>query len=111
MHQQRRTLQLIGIAAGVPPVLIGFGPDCRIIISKPKLVIMDEATSALDTDNEALLYQALKGQGVTFVSVGHRPTLSAFHEQQLQLQPVSTGNAISGIDWKISAVDEAAAKF
>ncbi|DBA90594.1 hypothetical protein WJX77_005457 [Trebouxia sp. C0004] len=80
----------------------------RIIISKPKLVIMDEATSALDTNNEELLYKALKQIGVTFVSVGHRPTLTAYHEQQLRLQPVSKDSSPSGIEWEVSPISEAA---
>ena len=75
-------------------------------MSKPKLVIMDEATSALDTVNEELLYKALKSIGVTFVSVGHRPTLTAYHEQQLQLRPVST--EASGVQWEVIALDEKA---
>ena len=64
---------------------------------------MDEATSALDTVNEELLYKALKQIGVTFVSVGHRPTLTAYHEQQLQLQPVSTKQA-SGVEWEVNSL-------
>lgn len=81
---------------------------CRIIISKPKLVIMDEATSALDTENEELLYKALKQIGVTFVSVGHRPTLTAYHEQQLRLQPVNNDSSPSGIKWEVGPISEAA---
>ncbi|KAA6420322.1 MAG: abc transporter family [Trebouxia sp. A1-2] len=80
----------------------------RIIISKPKLVIMDEATSALDTENEELLYKALKQIGVTFVSVGHRPTLTAYHEQQLRLQPVNNDSSPSGIKWEVGPISEAA---
>ncbi len=44
----------------------------RVLLSKPKLVLMDESTSALDTANERRLYQALRDAGITFVSVGHR---------------------------------------
>lgn len=36
---------------------------------------MDESTSALDTGNEAALYAALGAAGITYVSVGHRPSL------------------------------------
>ena len=78
-------------------------------MSKPKLAIMDEATSALDTMNEELLYKSLKSIGVTFVSVGHRPTLTAYHEQQLQLQPVSTNvEKAAGVQWKVKALSETA---
>lgn len=48
---------------------------------------MDESTSALDTENEERMYRGLKDAGVTFVSIGHRPTLAAFHEECLYLSP------------------------
>ena len=54
---------------------------CRVVLSKPRLVLMDESTSALDVDNESRLYSLLRERGVTFVSVGHRPTLADFHDQ------------------------------
>jgi len=57
----------------------------RVLLAKPRLVLMDESTSALDTRNERLLYGALKQAGVTYVSVGHRPTLLSFHERVLLL--------------------------
>lgn len=46
---------------------------------------MDESTSALDTRNEGILYRALRDAGVTYVSVGHRPTLLKYHERVLLL--------------------------
>lgn len=64
---------------------------CRVLLSAPKLVLMDESTSALDTGNEALMYRLLKDSGITYVSIGHRPTLVNFHDQVLRLQP-SIGN-------------------
>ena len=57
----------------------------RVILAKPRLVLMDESTSALDTRNERLLYEALRTAGVTYVSVGHRPTLLQFHQRVLLL--------------------------
>lgn len=57
----------------------------RILLSKPDLVLMDESTSALDAANERILYGALKQAGITFVSVGHRPSLTSFHERILLL--------------------------
>ena len=59
--------------------------QCRILLTKPRLVLMDESTSALDTDNEALLYAALQESGIRYVSVGHRPTLAEFHSKTLRL--------------------------
>eukprot|EP00879_Flechtneria_rotunda_P026551 GHRR01028321.1.p1 GENE.GHRR01028321.1~~GHRR01028321.1.p1 ORF type:complete len:773 (+),score=316.24 GHRR01028321.1:1160-3478(+) len=63
----------------------------RLLLAAPKLALLDEATSALDTKNEALLYKALADSGTTVVSVGHRPTLVAYHEQVLQLSGSQRG--------------------
>lgn len=59
----------------------------RILLSKPELIFLDETTSALDEPTEAKLYQAVKSalpQSI-LISVGHRCTLQAFHNQQLIL--------------------------
>ncbi|BAY62423.1 ABC transporter domain protein [Calothrix brevissima NIES-22] len=57
----------------------------RLMINKPKYVILDEATSALDIENEGNLYQYLVDTHTTFISVGHRPTLSKYHQMSLDL--------------------------
>lgn len=57
------------------------------LVSLPQLALMDESTSALDTGNEARMYEAVAKAGITYVSVGHRPTLEAFHDVKLELQP------------------------
>nr|WP_244532987.1 ABC transporter ATP-binding protein/permease [Geitlerinema sp. PCC 9228] len=57
----------------------------RILINQPKYVILDEATSALDIPNEQRLYRQLQETGITFLSVGHRDTLLAYHQKVLQL--------------------------
>jgi len=58
----------------------------RIFVSRPKYVILDEATSALDISNEKRLYESLLSRGLSYLSVGHRPTLAAYHDQVLQLK-------------------------
>ncbi len=63
----------------------------RVIINKPKIVFLDEATAALDGKNEKVLYTKLKALGVTFASVGHRPSLVHFHDQVLELMGDETG--------------------
>ena len=68
----------------------------RVLLSRPRLALMDEATSALDVDNEQRLYAELKAAGVTFVSVGHRPTLAAFHDVVLRLQPGASWEVLPG---------------
>jgi vitamin B12/bleomycin/antimicrobial peptide transport system ATP-binding/permease protein len=58
----------------------------RVLLAKPQIVLMDESTSALDTDNEKLMYDLLDKSDVSFVSVGHRPSLTDFHDTILRLE-------------------------
>jgi vitamin B12/bleomycin/antimicrobial peptide transport system ATP-binding/permease protein len=57
----------------------------RLLVNKPSYAILDEATSALDPQNEKHLYQQLKSTGMTFLSVGHRQSLSDYHDSILDL--------------------------
>ena len=75
----------------------------RILLSQPDVVLMDESTSALDATNERLLYKALKQSGITFISVGHRTTLTSYHERVLLLD----GQGFGG--WRVE--DAAAVKL
>ncbi|MFQ3585525.1 MAG: ABC transporter ATP-binding protein/permease [Cyanobacteriota bacterium] len=58
----------------------------RILITQPRYAILDEATSALDVANEKLLYLQLQHLNTTYISVGHRPSLLAYHDLVLELQ-------------------------
>ncbi len=68
----------------------------RVLISQPRYAILDEATSALDVNNEEVLYQKLASQGTTYVSVGHRPTLTDYHQQLLEIT--------EGGEWEIKQI-------
>ena len=57
---------------------------------KPVIAFLDEATSALDEPNERLLYERLRGLGISYVSVGHRSTLKEFHDFLLTLHADGT---------------------
>jgi vitamin B12/bleomycin/antimicrobial peptide transport system ATP-binding/permease protein len=57
----------------------------RLLLNKPSYAILDEATSALDSKNEEHLYQQLRDSGMTFLSVGHRESLSAYHQSILDI--------------------------
>ena len=71
----------------------------RLLVNRPKLVIIDEATSALDMVAEARMYTLLQNMarktlskdgklsapGLTYVSVGHRPSLLSYHDKRLRL--------------------------
>lgn len=52
----------------------------RLLLYKPSLAFLDEASSALDEENEKILYGLLKELKCSFVSVGHRSTLIAYHQ-------------------------------
>lgn len=54
--------------------------------NSPKLAILDEATSALDLALEEKMYRVLAQiPGISYVSVGHRPSLAQFHDSRLTL--------------------------
>ncbi len=54
--------------------------------NSPKLAILDEATSALDLASEEKMYTVLGSiPGISYVSVGHRPSLVSFHDARLTL--------------------------
>ncbi len=59
----------------------------RIFVSKPDIIFLDEATSALDELTEAQVYRSIRKMlpQATIVSVGHRNSLSQFHEQLITL--------------------------
>lgn len=69
----------------------------RMLLQKPDWLFLDEATSAVDEPGEEALYKLLRSRlphsGV--VSVGHRRTLLAFHEQRLTLSPAVAEAEIS----------------
>lgn len=70
----------------------------RLLVNKPRMCILDEATSALDMVAEAKMYMVLQnmarnsfakgkwsGPGLTYISVGHRPSLLSYHDKRLRL--------------------------
>jgi vitamin B12/bleomycin/antimicrobial peptide transport system ATP-binding/permease protein len=60
----------------------------RAILQRPDFLFLDEATSALDPDNEAAIYSALTEHlpDAAIVSVAHRKSLDAFHDQTLLVE-------------------------
>jgi putative ATP-binding cassette transporter len=61
----------------------------RALIQKPDWLFLDEATSAVDEDTEQRLYALVKERlaTTTVISIGHRPTLGAFHRRRLVVRP------------------------
>ena len=83
------------------------------------IIHQDEATSALDVVSEAKMYSLLQNMarkvltkrvgdnqetlsrpGLTFISVGHRPTLLAYHDVKLRLN--------GGSDYTLEQVEKSA---
>ena len=68
----------------------------RVLLKKPKWVFADEATSALDEASEKIIYQKLltlvdAAQGA-IISIAHRPSVAAFHDQRWTLVPQAEGS-------------------
>jgi putative ATP-binding cassette transporter len=61
----------------------------RAIVQRPDWLFLDEATSAVDELTEARLYALLRERlaRTTVISIGHRPTLEAFHKRRLVVRP------------------------
>lgn len=57
----------------------------RLLLTKPQYAVLDEATSALDVPNEERLYRLLQAAEITYVSVGHRPSMLQYHQYVLDL--------------------------
>ena len=62
----------------------------RILVNRPSFVILDESTSALDIASEQRMYRLLQemtvdARRVSYVSVGHRPSLADYHDIRLSM--------------------------
>ncbi len=84
----------------------------RVMLKKPAWVLADEATSALDEEAEATIYQRLvarvKQAHGAIVSIAHRSTLAAHHQQRWALkanEPAAPGAARYRLD--VSSADGA----
>ncbi|KAL6201768.1 hypothetical protein ACLB2K_025480 [Fragaria x ananassa] len=76
----------------------------RLLLSKPKLVLLDESTSALDEANEAHLYKQIERAGITYISIGHRRTLYQYHSKNLRISTVDPSNAKQ--NWLIEPINQ-----
>jgi putative ATP-binding cassette transporter len=59
----------------------------RALLHRPQFLFLDEATASLDEPSEAMLYRLLEQAlpDTTIVSIGHRSTLDAFHQRDVEL--------------------------
>ncbi|XP_076313471.1 lysosomal cobalamin transporter ABCD4-like isoform X2 [Tachypleus tridentatus] len=55
----------------------------RLFYHCPQLAVLDEATSAVGQEMEEVLYRQCSNLGITLLSVGHRQTLTKYHDKLL----------------------------
>ena len=65
----------------------------RVLLHRPDIIVLDEATSALDPKSQDELMKLLSEamEGLTIISVGHRPELEQFHSRKIVLERRSGG--------------------
>ncbi|KAJ4752388.1 ABC transporter D family member 2 [Rhynchospora pubera] len=78
----------------------------RLLLSKPKLVLLDESTSALDDENEAHLYRQIEQAGITYISIGHRKTLLKYHSRVLHIKKSNSDDIGSTSNWSVRPVSQ-----
>jgi hypothetical protein len=77
-------------------------PGCFI---HSHVIYIIQATSACDLASERQMYTLLSRTCVSWVSVGHRPSLEPFHKQRLTLLGNNHGNdSASDGAWTMSAI-------
>jgi vitamin B12/bleomycin/antimicrobial peptide transport system ATP-binding/permease protein len=57
----------------------------RLLLARPRFVILDGATGALDAPRERLLYSELARNDITYISIGDSPSLRDYHDVRLEL--------------------------
>jgi putative ATP-binding cassette transporter len=67
----------------------------RVLLHRPDIIVLDEATAALDPKSQDQLMKMLSEEmeGLTILSVGHRPELEQFHSRKLTLERRDKGGA------------------
>ncbi len=74
----------------------------RLLLNKPSYAILDEANSALDSKNEKQLYEQLQKSGMTYLSIGHRESLTHYHRSILELAIVDVEAESENLTWSLT---------
>nr|WP_165391597.1 ABC transporter ATP-binding protein/permease [Variibacter gotjawalensis] len=70
----------------------------RLMLHRPSVIVMDEATSALDEESQASILALFREeifQAATVISVGHRPSLDAFHLRKITVTKADGGAVLT----------------
>ncbi|XP_078174293.1 ABC transporter family protein [Carex rostrata] len=78
----------------------------RLLLAKPKLILLDESTSALDEENEAHLYRQIEKAGITYISIGHRKTLLKYHKRVLNIMKSDSNDNGSSRNWSARPINQ-----
>lgn len=78
----------------------------RILFKQPKFAVIDEGTSAVSSDVEGLLYETCQREGITLITISHRPSLLRYHKAQLKL-----GLGEDGDEWVLEKTNSEAARL
>lgn len=70
----------------------------RAVFNSPQVIILDESTSALDLESEKSMYMLLCSLRISFISIGHRPSLLAYHNKKVVLNGPARPVDIYSID-------------
>ncbi len=77
----------------------------RALLAKPAWLFLDEATASLDPESEEALYRVLKERlpATTIISIAHRPTVAAFHDERLVLRRAMSGEPGRLVETELAA--------
>ncbi|KAJ3226998.1 hypothetical protein HK099_003621 [Clydaea vesicula] len=71
----------------------------RLFYHHPRYVVLDEATSAVSPDVEALMYGSAQDEGITIITISHRPSLFKYHTLLLKV-----GEGEKGKNWILESI-------
>eukprot|EP00512_Aurantiochytrium_limacinum_P013995 CAMPEP_0171572062 /NCGR_PEP_ID=MMETSP0961-20121227/3878_1 /TAXON_ID=87120 /ORGANISM="Aurantiochytrium limacinum, Strain ATCCMYA-1381" /LENGTH=1321 /DNA_ID=CAMNT_0012126795 /DNA_START=328 /DNA_END=4290 /DNA_ORIENTATION=+ len=68
----------------------------RVFFHKPQFLILDECSSGVSASLERRFYEQLEAEGVTCITISHRPVLERYHDVVLNI----LGDGEGGWEWR-----------